>query len=350
MQVQRARRFARLQLSFIVATLLQAGGAFAGPAANVQQRFQDEISGAQPWVSTMDTVRSAETSAQSTTRQCKSGDTLDGVTFSWCADMGKTTDKTKVLYHLHGGGGSEKSLLDSAFYQRLKETWKARNVRPPLVIAVSFGPFWTLTDVPSAHVARHPVLFDFLTRRVIPYLESKNATSNTVNTLDGTIAAAGTTIQTRYLIGSSMGGFNAALLVERRPDLFRKAVLGCPGFFTTVHPFSEPAEIEAYVARTGALRDAVNYGLHVLGADFQGLTLADWERNNPLALASMLTPLSPELLVWYNEADEFGFEEGAAEFASSAALLGARVAAMSNAGMHCRIDPAMESAIFNFLQ
>jgi pimeloyl-ACP methyl ester carboxylesterase len=350
MQVGRARGFARLQVSFVVATLLQAGTAFAGPAANVQQRFQDEISDAQPWVSTMDTVRSAETTAQGSTRQCKSGDALDGITFSWCVETGKTIDKTKVLYHLHGGGGNERSLLDSAFYQRLKETWKARNMRPPLVITVSFGPFWTLTDLPSAHVAKHPVLFDFLTERVIPYLESKNATSNSLNTLDGAVATAGTTVQTRFLIGTSMGGFNAALLIERRPDLFRKAVLGCPAFFSTVHPFSEPAEIDAYVARTGALRDAVNYGLYILGADFQGLTPADWERNNPLALAAVMTPLSPEILIWYNQADEFGFEEGAAELASSAALLGARVAEMYNASTHCRIDSAMEGAIVDFLQ
>lgn len=282
-------------------------------------------------------------------RICATNDVLDSITFSWCIERGATVDRTKILYYLHGAGGNEHQLIDSAWYGQIKQNWAAAKITPPIVIAVSFGPRWTLTDLPSAYVAKHPVMFDFFTTRVMPYLEGKISTTNLLTAAEK--AANPLRVTRRLLMGGSMGSYNSSLLMERRGDLFKKVVLGCPGLFTSVNPFSDDADIQAYVTRTGAIDKVVRAGLAILGADESTLTVDDWTRNDPVAQVTQLSSASPALFVWYNDGDQFGFREGAMEFYNSAVLLGVRaIEPMHNSGGHCAIDTAIEAKLASFLQ
>jgi len=310
-------------------------------AGTVAQNSQDKVN---------DEMTYAGNAVDSTTQgiSCKDRDVIDGIAFAWCMDKRPTADRSKILYYLHGAGGNQRTLIGSAFYASLQQRWKAANVQPPVVIAVSFGPYWTLTDLPSNYVAGRPVLGDFLVQRVMPYLESSIAATNVVNKVG---SATGVDSVRRFVMGTSMGGYNGALLLERRGTLFRKVVLGCPALFTSIDPFSAADEIDAYVARTGATLTRVSWGLGILGRDETALGVDDWNRNDPLAQAKLLTALSPQLLVWYNDHDDFGFQEGAAEYQSSAALLGVPVQpAFHNAGRHCEVDTALGDRLAAFLQ
>ncbi|HZP13679.1 MAG TPA: alpha/beta hydrolase-fold protein [Nevskiaceae bacterium] len=293
----------------------------------------------------------AAPSAKATTqgRICVANDVLDDITFSWCMERGATVDRTKILYYLHGAGGNERQLLDSQWYAQVKQGWQAAKVTPPIAIAVSFGPRWTLSDLPSAYVAKHPALFDFFTTRLMPYLEKKITTTALLTAAEK--SANPLRVTRRLLMGASMGSYNSALLMERRGDLFKKVVLGCPGLFTSVNPFSSDPDIAAYVTRTRAIDKVVRAGLAILGADESGLTVDDWTRNDPIAQVTQLNATSPALFVWYNDGDQFGFAEGATELSNSAALLGVSVIApLHNSGGHCAIDPAIEAKIASFLQ
>jgi S-formylglutathione hydrolase FrmB len=282
-------------------------------------------------------------------RICQTNDALDGITFTWCIERGSTVDRTKILYFLHGAGANEKQMIDSAWYAQIKQKWTAAKVTPPIVVAVTFGTRWTLSDLPSSYVTTHPALFDFFTNRLMPYVEGKIATTNLLTAAENT--AYPLRVTRRLLMGASMGSYNSALLMTRRGDLFKKVVLGCPGLFTTVTPFSTADEIQSYAARTNAIPSVVTGGLSILGADESAGNVSDWERNNPLSLVTQLGATSPALFVWYNDADQFGFGEGASEFSSSAALLGVPVVPpLHNAGTHCQLDAAILTKLASFVQ
>lgn len=260
---------------------------------------------------------------------CQEGDSINGVTFDWCVDQTVNSDRT--LWFFHSANRDEHLLLDSTTYYNMKVAWitSVPITRIPAVVAVSFqtagGSVWSVNDMPSATVAGAPVLDDFFVNHLYPYMMTK------VNA-----KARGRVM----LMGWSMGGKNALLFAGRHPELFERVVAGCPGLFT-ISPWSSEAEKDAYVAgNPGTIRAQVDTGLNILGADYPAL--ADWNRNDPLQLA----PWTKPLLVWWNVADQYGFDQGAPIYETAAP----NGTSAFNAGIHCQRDPAVEAAMTEFLR
>src|SRR5581483_6536604 len=193
---------ALIRVAALVSAFTLCSHVLAGPTIdNAQKRVNDEMTEVAP-------VKTSKQEVSSSQRSCVSNDQLDGIVFTWCIDKPLTADRSKVLYFLHGAGGNEHTLIDSPVYSALQQRWKAQKVAPPVIIAVTFGPRWLLTDLPSNYVSGRPVLFDFFTTRLMPYLESKLTTSNAVRMAE---TNSGTAITRRLLMGISMGGYNSAL-------------------------------------------------------------------------------------------------------------------------------------------
>jgi hypothetical protein len=252
--------------------------------------------------------------------------------------MSAQSDRSKLLYLFHSYDTDERSVIDSALFQNLLAYWtNVHGVQEPVLIAVSFGPAWTLTELPSAHVAGAPALLPFFVDEVMPYLESQ---------LLGT--QSGSFDGTRYAYGKSMGGYNLAQIVTQRPEKFSRALMHCPGLFT-VSPYATEAELLDYVLRTDADLDAVKWGQWLLGAD--AVNPEEWNANDPLQVGQgSLSSRSPQLLVTYNTSDMFGFEEGAQRFIELARERGVTVEEASSPGDHCMTDSAMEMQMAEFLR
>ena len=122
-------------------------------------------------------------------------------------------DETAVLYYFHGYGGDANSWYTSN--AGIMDEWKKKGVKPPIVVALTFGPDWLM--LPADASDRSVRLEDFV-NELMPEVE----------------AQLGGRIHRRLLFGFSIGGANVAQLLFRYPELFEKAVIASP----QVYPFS----------------------------------------------------------------------------------------------------------------
>lgn len=130
--------------------------------------------------------------------------------YKYCITKTPGSSNKDVLFYLHGAGGDEK--FGSFVLKSLKNNWNNQNHEAPVLISVSFGPFWLLT---KANEAPYSGLLEVFKNSVMPTLEEK---------------ALGGPAKKRLLLGHSMGGFNSAqILFHSPPELFAKAAILCPG-------------------------------------------------------------------------------------------------------------------------
>ncbi len=134
-------------------------------------------------------------------------------------------DSSSLLYYFHGTGGDENSWRLTC--RGTMAEWARRGVRPPIVVAVSFGSEWLM--YPEKASARAVSLEGFV-RSMMPEIERQ----------------VGGTVRRRLLFGFSIGGANVAQLLFRYPELFDRAVMASPMIYP--FPLYEPEPgIEAFI-------------------------------------------------------------------------------------------------------
>jgi hypothetical protein len=214
---------------------------------------------------------------------------------------GRTDDGTLVWF-FHYAEGDEGSFarigLAHAFFAEL-----ARLDRPaPRVVSVSFGSHWLLSGETGK---RQVVLTDDFAGPVLAQVEARVGVP-----------------RRRLAWGMSMGGWNAAELSLRKPELFSRVALSCPALY----------EADPFLAAAAAPRaeDGRNLWRH----RFNGP--AQWDADDPVSLART-APARAAYLLQPNAADEFGFQGGAKALA---AALGARASLAMAPDGHCLVNAA----------
>lgn len=245
---------------------------------------------------------------------------VEGISFSYCIHASAKPSAHDVLYYLHGGGGSEHSWKDKRNYTRdVMREWAKSGRTIPTVITISFGETWILSEIASN---TKPALYPLVVNHLMPLLEEK------MGGLKGR----------RMLLGESMGGFNAAQLLLKNGDLFDRVALVCPGI-ATIGPHSSQASIDDFMERHKPYlnRDWVTGILSWMRSEFP--SEQDWLKHDPLALVKASASITPRLHVSCGKKDEYGFFEGAEQFAELAKAKGAFVQWEPLAGRHCASNP-----------
>jgi pimeloyl-ACP methyl ester carboxylesterase len=249
------------------------------------------------------------------------------ITWSFCISRTKDSDNEDVLYYMHGLAHSEKSwAFGDGHPSAIRAYWEAKDKKMPIAVAISFGPFWLLSE---KNASPKSGLLTFMTDYAIPFIERERL---------------GGVARRRLLIGESMGGFNATQLVLKAPELFERAAIVCPAI-VNASPYASAEEIAAYVRRTGADPEYVRSALQLSQSVFPDE--ASWETAAPLEIGrTRLGEDTPPLHLSCGDKDQYGFFEGAKAFADLARSNGVDAVWEPLTGGHCAADPA---ALADFL-
>lgn len=231
-----------------------------------------------------------------------------------------------VVYHLHGRGGSENSWNDKVSYgEQLREYWKDRGIDAPKIVSVSFGKIWVLASKNASPVSG---LFEVLTQQVIPAVEK-------VMPLH----------RRRFVLGESMGGFNAAQLYLRAKGFSKAAVICAPIADLSLDATEE--EVKDFIEKSAAWGYYKDWNPGLVTQNVKDMmqlangffpTEADWKAANPLELAQSVTKAQPPLYLTVGMYDGFANYEGNQLFADALKKNGARVEWRPQWGGHCSVD------------
>jgi len=242
---------------------------------------------------------------------------------SFCITKDPESTNPDFLYFLHGIFGNTRSWeTDGA---SIREEWAKAGIQAPTVISLSAGPAWLLS---YKNVQPLSGLLEVFINSLIPEVE------NYLGGLKGQ----------RYLMGISMGGFNAIQLFSAKPEWFKKVALISPAI-PSISPFSSPTTIWNYVRRTGARIQDVLTALAVGIIHFPSDYL--WQQANPLQLVKKMNSNFPEIYVGAASSDCYGFQEGDIQFADIALNVGVHILKHSYSGQHGEIKSA---DVVQFLQ
>jgi len=241
----------------------------------------------------------------------------EGKGWRYCiyTDAGAKASDT-VLYYLHGGGDSELMWGTWPVAADFARRFRDKGLPAPVVVSISFGKQWLLSERGTTVGAG---LLERFVEEAMPAAEAKVGRP-----------------RRRLLWGMSMGGFNAAQLLLKRPALWEAAVLSCPAV-TLLSPTATDKERRDYAARTGATFEKIDYTLILQKKTYP--TRVAWERHDPMRLAQE-APELPPTLIECGDADEWGFYEGSRRLSETLAAQGQRVRLDTvPRGKHCVVDP-----------
>ncbi len=263
---------------------------------------------------------------------CDRARTLAGVEYKWCVDTeDKRGDNRQLIYFLHGAGGNENVWGNSPGYRRAQAIWASQPGKAvPVVISISFGQLWLLTDVPRDN---NRTLHATLVQEVIPTIEAKYQIQN----------------PTRSLIGESMGGFNATQLLMKDAGMFEKVALVCPAL-PTIGPYSIEQDVTAYIGRHKPYVrvDWIRNIMALTRHEFP--TEPDWKAHDPFTLINKLSFKASKIFVSCTRQDEHGFYEGSELFAREAQKRGIYAQWVPiNQGGHCYQTEESIGTLANFL-
>jgi pimeloyl-ACP methyl ester carboxylesterase len=253
-------------------------------------------------------------------------DSAGGVSYSWCIDTPTTHANQDVVFYLHGLEGNSASFISR--YPKLEPALQAKGAAPT-VLTVSFGPIWFLTDEATPI---HPALHQVFVSQIIPQMEARLKRP----------------IRNRLIMGESMGGLNASELFLKNGNLFSRAVILCPAM-SILTPFASDQDLQAFLAtRPYVQAQLVGESRTISQAEFPTPTI--WKADDPLELVTKLSPSAAPVYISSGTHDEWGFYDGAAQFAHLATQQKAPVTWVSipNVG-HCVQTDSSNAQIVSFI-
>jgi enterochelin esterase-like enzyme len=242
---------------------------------------------------------------------------------SYCVFVPLGPRSPDVIYYFHKKGGGPMDWLED-WTSPVVEQWLAKNTPIPVVVAPTYGSFWLLVEANQSKVSGYMEEFkDYL----VPKVEAQLGP-----------------VRHRMAVGVSMGGFSAASLALKHPNLFARVALGSPSI-ASISPYSPDSEIDAYIERTGASRLRIWAALRKSEKYFA--KPSDWKKNSPLELVHLRPAAQlPDFNISVGDRDEFGFFEGSQTLASELQRAGGNVEWSLLGGEHGTLDV---HSIANFL-
>lgn len=229
--------------------------------------------------------------ASRTIQNCQT-DWLQGTKVRWCRERLSNSSNQEVIYYFHGILGNEYSWKQSSLRLSLYQGAESKGTIPPQVITISLGDTWFINDV-DRYMGTYTNRLVLFKEKIIPDIEQKLKLN----------------VSKRYLIGESMGGYNAFQLAAKYPSNFQKAVILCAAFLP-VGPYSSNAEKQAFIARNKPWIQEEKL-LQFMPAVLKDFPNAEsWTKNNPINISANLQTTFPKSIISGNEYDEFGFREG----------------------------------------
>ena len=262
--------------------------------------------------------------ADEITTQCKIK--RKGATeWSYCVSRFRNSKNPDILYYLHGIGGNSKSWSDN--YAKANSPWKFRPSQEPTVVSISFGEIWLLAQKNASEITGE--LMDFILDEAMPEIEAS---------LEGFKGK-------RFLVGLSMGGFNATQLYLWHPGPFAKVALLCPAL-AEISPYVSDSEYDDFIRRTQADPEKARFTRGIIQYAFKDET--QWALASPFQIGpELLNPMHPPLFISTGQEDDFGFFEGGKGFADLARTKGVHEVKWAPInGKHCSFDA---DALFQFL-
>ena len=242
------------------------------------------------------------------------------VPFRLCVHRTSGSASRDLVIHLHGRRGDATWWNDREYYTgEVHAAWLRADTPAPVVVGVSFGPLWLLTDESIDDAA--PALLDVFDHEVMPAIER----------------AIGFEPRRRVVVGESMGAVNALLVALRRPGRVDRVAALCPPL-STGSPFAGLAETRSLVAASSTTwqRAFMLRGLarHFFRSD------AAWRRHDPVRLAGEASAeQTPELYLLCGRRDEWGCMEGSLALVEAARERDLALEWHPRDGGHCDVDP-----------
>jgi S-formylglutathione hydrolase FrmB len=248
-----------------------------------------------------------------------------GAEGTYCITTTDGSQNPDVLYFFHGRKQGEHAWLKSKWTAQTREKW---GVDAPAIVTVSFGGNWLLVEKNSRERSG---LYNVFANRVLPFMENQIQMFSPQS------------MGQRFLMGESMGGYNAVQMYLRNHQFFAKAALVCPAI-STVSPFAGVKASWRYIKRTGASFLKVFIG-HMVTRLFMPDQQA-WEQNDPLVLAQNMNEEYPPIFLSVGSEDSYGFQEGTARFVEIAKEKGVHVTWEPTKGGHCSFSPSSVAKFF----
>ncbi len=233
-----------------------------------------------------------------------------------CVYKSKNSLNPNVLYYLHGIFGDKTSWERDGL--PVRQLWDVSKKDYPTVVTISFGQIWLLGEKNRSDLSGK---LDVVLKETMPAIESR---------LGGARGRGN-----RFLLGVSMGGFNAIQLMTARPDLFNRVALGCPAI-SSVTPFSSKEEIQDYTTRTHADPKRVELALRVGLAHFPDLESGN--HSWPFMGTEKINPkVAPKIYLEAVETDGYGFQEGDLFYGNQLLNRGLDLQLVYHPGRHCEM-------------
>lgn len=157
----------------------------------------------------------------------------------YCVYRAEQGTNGNIAYYLHGRNLDEHTWNDDTFYtSMIQRHWLEKNIKPPLVVAISFGNIWLLT--PKGRSQESGLLEKF---------------TDSIKKIEKKIGSP----RERLLFGESMGGLNSIVAGLSSDGFFAKVAALCPGVYKD-SPFASLSELKTSVQRTGADPKIVFWG------------------------------------------------------------------------------------------
>lgn len=246
-------------------------------------------------------------------------DVAGSVPFRLCVHRTSESTSRDLVIHLHGRRGDATWWNDREYYTgEVHAAWMRAGTPAPLVVGVSFGPLWLLTDESTGDGA--PALLDVFDHEVMPAIER----------------VIGFEPRQRIVVGESMGAVNALLVALRRPGRVDRVAALCPPL-STGSPFAGLAETSSLVAASSTTwqRAFMLRGLarHFLRSE------AAWRRHDPVRLAREASAEeTPELYLLCGRRDDWGCMEGSLALVEAARARSLALEWHPRDGGHCDVD------------
>jgi pimeloyl-ACP methyl ester carboxylesterase len=251
---------------------------------------------------------------------CQKMNLPSGQILNYCVKASDSTTPTSdVIYFFHGLYGSAEEIKSSYWKQAFAMVKQQMGGRAPHVVSLSFGPTALITPV-GANTS-FPSTQELL-QNALPAIESR-------------LPWAGKPAR-RFLLGMSLGGFNAMTVATADPSRFSALALLCPAI-VDLDPFDAQA-VSAYKQRNAAILNLnwVNTALMLIQNSLG--SSQNWQLTSPMVkLRAGVLDQIPTFLST-GQSDQYGFFEGAQHFVDVAQSHRMPLVWAPVQGGHCSFD------------